>query len=89
MSAQNGPDEAARLEMALARIARAVSRPRVPASVADGTALQDGPALHDGLALHDAAARAKQPGAADAAVVAARLDKLIAEVRALLGPHEF
>ena len=83
MSAQNGPDEAARLEMALARIARAVSRPRVPASVADGTA------LHDGPALHDAAARAKQPGAADAAVVAARLDKLIAEVRALLGPHEF
>ncbi len=82
MSAQNGPDEAARLEMALARIARAVSRPRVPA-VADGAALQDGPALHD------AAARAKQPGAADAAVVAARLDKLIAEVRALLGPHEF
>ena len=77
MSGQNGPDEAARLEMALARIARAVSRPRVPASVADGTALRDG------------AARATQPGAPDAAVVAARLDKLIGEIRALLGPHEF
>jgi hypothetical protein len=65
MSGQNGPDEAARLEVALTRIARAVSRPR----------------------LHDGAARATQP--ADAAVLAARLDKLIAEIRTLLGPHEF
>ena len=65
MSGQNGPDEAARLEMALARIGRALARP---------------------AALHDAPASATQP---DTAVLAARLDKLIAEIRALLGPHDF
>ena len=68
MSGQNGPDEAARLETALARIGRALARP---------------------AALHDAPPRATQPGAADPAILAARLDKLIAEIRALLGPHEF
>ncbi len=69
MSGRNGPDEAARLEVALARIARALARPRGPA------------------ALRNEGARATQPP--DAAVLAARLDKLIAELRALLGPHEF
>jgi hypothetical protein len=39
--------------------------------------------------LHEGAGRATQPAALDAAVVAARLDKLIGEIRALLGPHEF
>ncbi len=69
MSGQEGPDEAARLEMALARIAHALARP--------GSA----------AVLHDGGTRATQPK--DAAVLAARLDKLIAEIRALLGPHDF
>jgi hypothetical protein len=71
MSAQNGPDEAARLEMALSRIARAVSRPRAP------------------VPLHDGAAQATHPRSAESAAVAARLDHLIAEIRAVLGPHDF
>jgi hypothetical protein len=75
MSGQNGPDEAARLEQALARIARAAAR-RPVAAGAD--------------ALHGAAARAtSQGGSQDTAEIAARLDGLIAELRALLGPHEF
>jgi hypothetical protein len=79
MSGQNGPDEAARLEMALARIARAASRRT--ASVAETA---------DGAALHGAPPRATTPpGGSDTAEIAARLDSLIAEIRALLGPHDF
>ena len=83
MSGQNGPDEAARLEQALARIARAVARR--PAHTAE-------PALHKVAepALHDTASRATSPAhGPDTAEIAARLDSLIAEIRALLGPHEF
>ncbi len=80
MSGQNGPDEAARLEQALARIARAVARR--PAHTA-------APAFHE-PALHDTASRATSPAhGPDTAEIAARLDSLIAEIRALLGPHEF
>jgi hypothetical protein len=76
MSGQNGPDEAARLEQALARIARAAAR-RPAAGGEVG-------------ALHGAAPRATSPDAGpDTAEIAARLDSLIAELRALLAPHEF
>ena len=88
MSGQNGPDEAARLEQALARIARAVARR--PAHTAE-PALHKvaAPALHE-PALHDTASRATSPAhGPDTAEIAARLDSLIAEIRALLGPHEF
>ncbi len=64
MSGQNGPDEAARLELALERIARAAPP----------------------LALHDMQARATSAHAAPhSAHIAARLDRLIAEVRHVLG----
>jgi hypothetical protein len=76
MSGQNGPgpaaEEAARLEAALARIARAWSRrAAAPHPVA--------------AALHTTAAHATtEAGGPDTAEIAARLDSLIAEIRALL-----
>ncbi|MEJ0047408.1 MAG: hypothetical protein WDN04_15815 [Rhodospirillales bacterium] len=67
MSGTAGPDEAARLEVALDRIARAARRPP-PA------------------ALHSAPPLATTPAeAAPSSEVAARLDALIADLRAVLG----
>jgi hypothetical protein len=79
MSGQNGPDEAARLELALARIARAAARRAAPAGAIAGEA----------GALQDEASRATKAGGLDTAEIAARLDRLIAELRALLAPQEF
>lgn len=74
MAGQNGPgpaaDEAARLEAALARIGRAAAR---------RAAMAPSPAAP----LHSTAVQATSDGP-DTADIAARLDGLIAEIRALL-----
>ncbi len=72
---QNGTDEAARLEAALLRIARAAAKPR-PAPI--GFASDSGAA-----GLPDAAASGTS--GERTAAVAARLDSLIAELRDVLG----
>jgi hypothetical protein len=80
MAGQNGlapaADEAARLEAALARIARAASVAAARRAAPHGGAL---PPLH-GPAAHATTA----PGGPDTADIAARLDGLIAEIRTLL-----
>jgi ribosomal protein L35 len=99
MSGQNGQDEAARLEQALTRISRAAAR-RFTATghnTAANTAgtshvVQTGTeaaaaTMDSGTALRDAAPQVTNPASSlDTAEIAARLDSLIAELRALLGP---
>jgi dihydrodipicolinate synthase/N-acetylneuraminate lyase len=82
MSGQTGPvpdrDEAARLEQALARIAKALARPPSPT-----------PARPCASPLHEPASHVTTPrGAPDAADIAARLDSLILELRTLLGEQD-
>jgi hypothetical protein len=71
MSGLNGPDESARLEAALERIARAA------ASAATRTPPQPG--------LHQAAPHATT--GPEVTEVATRLDALIAQIRTVLGPQ--
>jgi hypothetical protein len=68
-------DEAARLEVALERIARAAARPPAPPPAPTLRA----PILQEGAV--DATSRA------DTAALAERLDSLIAELRTVLGPQ--
>jgi hypothetical protein len=86
MSGQTGlgpaSDEAARLEHALTRIARAASRRRLHTAPEAG-------APEAAAALHGAAAQATRRGdGPDTAELAARLDGLIAELRTLLGAQD-
>ena len=84
MSGQNGPDEAARLEAALARIARAFAAQPLHGSRAGGatrvaTLAADTPAAY--FTTTAGSGKTDLP----AAEVAARLDSLIVELRTLLG----
>jgi hypothetical protein len=74
MSGQNGPDEAARLETALARIARAASARQKRAEAAEHRAAQPST---DPAAQH--------ANGAVTTALAGRLDSLIAELREVLG----
>ncbi len=82
------PDEAARLEAALARIARGAARARHTAQAARLASASLPPLGSQPLGLQPGAMHATHaaaPAGPDTAEVAARLDSLIAELRAVLG----
>jgi hypothetical protein len=84
MSGQNGPDEAARLEAALARIARAFAAQPLHGSSASGAMRTTALAAGDSAASFTNLAGSGRTDV-PAAEIAARLDALIAELRNLLG----
>ena len=89
MSGQTAGDEAARLEAALARIARGAARAQQSARALASQAAEAARLPAPGLASPSLPSTDPGPthaaGGPDTTEVAARLDALIAELRALLG----